>query len=558
MLLASALLRLWNLGSGDTLSDEVLYSFRAIGMLDFDEAADQTTPLEWFDPHIPAWTVYSFHDHPPLAFAVQHVFMRIFGETTFAFRLPSALLGIASVYLLYLIGSLLYNERVGLLAAGIFGLTVQHIAISRLGLQEAYVLFFLLLATYFFLKAETEKKYYIWLGIAGGLGLLTKYTTGIFIPIFITYALFYRQKDVFSRHVWIGAFLILLICSPVLYYNFKLYQTVGHFDFQLSFIFGQNPDIWGIQPGKEEFPTFTSRLTAFLPNLIKFNSWMFVLLFGINIIALIFSIAKRGRETLRDHALLLIIFLWLAAFIIGVIGPSMRFLSMLTPFMTLGISYTFVQFSVNFRKPSFRKFPKYITCILIVFETLYSLNSQLLAYPMGQELWAWSGVRDENYNWGYQELDTWIREQTDNRMPALAFEPKYHFIGEIHKKALAQAERDGKKPLATLFVYDKNIHSIPQLWILDRLQIYHAWPIITADTYVQFLKEKGQDYFAKSGFTEVYYIFPTENVPWKKQQYLTNIGAKLEHALTESGHKPYRILRNKRNDETFRIYRSSS
>src|SRR3989338_9413348 len=105
ILVIAAILRLWNLEIGDTLSDEVLYSFRAIGMLDFDEAADQTTPLEWFDPSIPSWTKFSFHDHPPLVFAVQHLFMRVLGETPFAFRLPSALLGIASVYLLYLMGS---------------------------------------------------------------------------------------------------------------------------------------------------------------------------------------------------------------------------------------------------------------------------------------------------------------------------------------------------------------------------------------------------------------------------------------------------------------------
>ena len=164
-------------------------------------------------------------------------------------------------------------------------------------------------------------------------------------------------------------------------------------------------------------------------------------------------------------------------------------------------------------------------------------------------------MRYENYNWGYEELDTWIREQTNNRMPALAFEPKYHFVEKIHKEALAEAERAGKKPLTALFVYDKNINSIAQLWTLERLQLYHAWPIITIDTYVSFLGQKGNDYFQKSGFTEIYYIFPTEHVPWKKQKYLTNLGTKLEQALTKSGLQPYTELKNKRGDTAFRIYR---
>ena len=168
----------------------------------------------------------------------------------------------------------------------------------------------------------------------------------------------------------------------------------------------------------------------------------------------------------------------------------------------------------------------------------------------------WSRVHYQNYNRGYGELDLWMREQTNDRMPALAFEPRYHFIEAIHKQSLTDDERAGKKPLPTLFVYDKNINSIAQLWILDRLQIYHAWPIITADTYIKFFNEKGADYFKRAGFKEIYYIFPTKNAPsWKKPQYLTNTGMKLEQALTENKLMPYTILENKRSEPVFRIYK---
>src|SRR3989344_8692064 len=94
ILAISALLGLYGLSRGDTVNDEVFMSFRGIGMLDFDEAAHQTTPLEWNDPNIPWWTNLSFHDHPILVPLTQHFSMKIFGENNFAFRLPSALLGI--------------------------------------------------------------------------------------------------------------------------------------------------------------------------------------------------------------------------------------------------------------------------------------------------------------------------------------------------------------------------------------------------------------------------------------------------------------------------------
>ena len=148
ILIVAGIMRLWALGQGDPMGDEVLYAFRAVGMLDFDEANEQPTPLEWFDPlvhssgrvpevyaigtGVPWWTKLSFHDHPPLVFLIQHVFMRIFGESAFVFRLPSALLGIVSVYLLFLIGKTLFSEKVGLLAAALSAVNTHHLFISRL------------------------------------------------------------------------------------------------------------------------------------------------------------------------------------------------------------------------------------------------------------------------------------------------------------------------------------------------------------------------------------------------------------------------------------------
>jgi hypothetical protein len=536
----AACIRLFSIHAGDTLTDEVLISFRAIGMLDFDEAAEQTTPLEWWDPAIPSWTNLSFHDHPPLPFAVQFLFMKLFGETPFAFRLPSALLGILSVYLLYRIGRTLYSEETGLIAAALFAVTANAVVISRLGLQEAYVIFFLLLSAYLFLEAKERKKYYYWLGIALGFALLTKYTTGVLIPVFLTYLLLYRRADCKLKQVWLSAVIAIFIFSPVIIYNIQLYRAAGHFDFQLSYIAGQNPEVWNVAPGKEEFPSLTSRIVAFIPNIIQFNSWIF---FGMFAAAFLFML--RG---IKNHALILLIIFWISILVIGFIGPALRFLAMLTPFMALAIASIIptIRLSDNIRNR--------VIIVILLAEIMYTGNTQLLTYPKGPELWAWSSVRYENYNWGYHELDMWMREKTDGKMPALAFEPKYHFIEEIHKTALAKAERAGKKPYPALFVYDKNIQSIAQLWILDRLQIYHAWPIIAADTYIEFLQNKGSLYFSQAGFTEIYYIFPTDKVPWKKT-HLTDTGIKLEESLTKRGLTPYTILENKRGDKTFRIYR---
>src|SRR3989344_7982694 len=170
ILIIAAVLRFYGLGRGDTVNDEVFYAFRAIGLMDFDKAPDQTTPLEWFDGHIPQWTNLSFHDHPPLVFWVQHFFMGVFGESAWAFRLPSAILAVVAVWLVYLIGGILFSETAGLVAAAFFAVTLNNVYISRTGMQEPYVIFFMLLASYWFLRALKEPRYLFCTGAAIGLG----------------------------------------------------------------------------------------------------------------------------------------------------------------------------------------------------------------------------------------------------------------------------------------------------------------------------------------------------------------------------------------------------
>src|SRR3989344_3207605 len=596
ILITAAILRFWNLGYGDvTGSDEVLYAFRAVRMLDFDNAEHQTTPLEWFDARInadsnadlreraiPGWTKLSFHDHPPLVFLIQHVFIRIFGENNFAFRLSSALLGIASVYLIYLIGSVLFSRNAGLFSAALLGVTVNHVFISRIGIQEPYVIFFILLAIYFFLRAFQKDTYFLWMGAAVGLGLLTKYTVFIVVPIFFAYLLFFKRQYLGNKKLWLGVLLAVILFSPVLAYNFKLYQAVGHFDFQISYILGQKPEVWKDAPGKEEIGALADRLRDFIPNLLATNSWLFLGFFGFAAAVFLVSLKPGSRNSiisgsrssardnrpaavefsppgifssdgsrnnrvfttwiknslkiLKNHAFLLLIFSFLIL-LLFLIGPTFRFLTMLTPFLALGIAAVFS----NIR---WRPFYVALTAVLI-FEIGYSVNSQILSYPKGPEFWSFSKVRFENYNWGYNELDRFLQKELAGKYPALNFRLQYQFLEDIKNESIKKDQARGDQPYPALIVYDSNIQQAAQLWLLDRLQIYHGWPIIKAQDYFSLPQKQDLNY---------YFIFPTDKIPLKKPERLTAFGANLETELLYRGLVP-EVIFNKRGDQVFRIYR---
>ncbi|MBI2507060.1 MAG: glycosyltransferase family 39 protein, partial [Candidatus Niyogibacteria bacterium] len=355
----------------------------------------------------------------------------------FALRFPSAVLGILSVYLLYLIGRRLYSARAGLVAAALMAVTLNSVYISRTGLQEAFVIFFLLLASYFFLRSLDEENYLIWLGAALGLGFLTKYNVFVLVPIFTTYLLFFRRDYFLNKKLWLGGALAAIIFSPVIIYNIKLYQTVGHFDFQFSYIFGQNPEVWKIAPGKE-IGGLTDRLKNFVPRLISTNSWLFLGIFAAAAFAALIAAIKKQKEFLKKHAFLLTAFIYLFLLLMA-IGPSYRFLTMLTPFMALTAGvffYNFYQFLQKGRRPAAMLFGAFL-----VFEIFYTANNQIAYYPAGNIPWTSSKVRFENYNWGNNALGDFFNEELKNKMPAIRFDARYKFIEKAQDKSLELAHK---------------------------------------------------------------------------------------------------------------------
>ncbi len=362
ILLISATLSLYGLSRGDTVNDEVFMSFRGIGMMDFNEAAAQTTPLEWNDPNIPWWTNLSFHDHPILVPLAEHFSMKIFGENNFAFRLPSALLGIASVYLIYLIAIQLYSANIGLLAAALYGITLNHIYISRTGMQEAYVIFFLLLGSHFFLKSLKNPKYLLWAAFAAGLGAEAKYNALILISIFLTYLLIFRREYFKNKYFWLGIAAFIALFSPSIIYNIKLYQTTGHFDFQFSYIFGQRPEIWKVASGKE-IGGLSERIKNFIPRMAATNSWIFLIFVAISATAFITALLKNFKTALQNNKFLLLVIGYLLLLLL-LIGPSYRFLTILTPFLALAMAVFLIRISKHLNN----KFALIAIVLVLLFE----------------------------------------------------------------------------------------------------------------------------------------------------------------------------------------------
>ena len=98
-----------------------------------------------------------------------------------ALRLPNAIVGTATTAVLFLLAQALFDTTVGLWAAAIWALDVNAAAINRIGKEDTFMLFFLLLAAYLYERAKTapadsrRDRWFNWSGASFGLMLASKY-----------------------------------------------------------------------------------------------------------------------------------------------------------------------------------------------------------------------------------------------------------------------------------------------------------------------------------------------------------------------------------------------
>jgi mannosyltransferase len=93
-----------------------------------DEAAS------WNMARHPFWTMLqeqTADNNPPLFDIVMYVMIRLFGDSETILRLPSVVLGVANVYLLYRLGAVLWDRLTGVFAAALLAFSGFHIWYSQ-------------------------------------------------------------------------------------------------------------------------------------------------------------------------------------------------------------------------------------------------------------------------------------------------------------------------------------------------------------------------------------------------------------------------------------------
>lgn len=216
------------------------------------------------DEHSIAWPLVfrSFDDYKlPVYFYLVLPFVKFLGLTVTAVRLPSALLGIASVLLVYLIIKLLFppviarserdvaiSRHLPLLSALFLALSPWHLQFSRGGWEVNAATFFILLSLIFLLKSFEKISYLFLFGIFTALSLYTYHSARVIAPVlFIAVSAIYFaeiKKLFFKKNLKTTLMALILSLILILPIISQLLSKEGQSRFSGVSIFADSGPDW--------------------------------------------------------------------------------------------------------------------------------------------------------------------------------------------------------------------------------------------------------------------------------------------------------------------------
>lgn len=304
--------------------------------------------------------------------------------------LLTALLGVITVYLVYLVGKELFSDRVGMITSILYAASPLAIAYSRMPYHTSPIplfsaLFILCLAKWVKGNVRMFPVLILLLGILYNLELATVLFVFILI-LFLIYGIIKKTAwaNVFTKRILVYSLLgFFLSMLPILIYDFQngFPQTIkfaAWMGYQMIKLFGINLKE---SPAPESFQEvfsfflFQYRRLVFLPSYL-----VSLILLGLSFaggIAIYIQRIKQRKETLNYAVLFLSLFILLAGFFFAR-TRSEAYLHMIFPFLILILALNLERFyTKNFLKPIIIGF----LLLTVAGNTFYLINKSYFIDP---------------------------------------------------------------------------------------------------------------------------------------------------------------------------------
>ncbi len=211
--LVALIFRIWHLQSPKGfVFDEVYYAQNANALLHHGVELDPKT------------SAAQFIVHPPVGKWMIAAGIKLFGYHEFGWRISAALVGTASIIMIFYVSKRLFNNYFLALGAEILmSADGLHLVMSRTALLDIFLMFFTLLGFLFILRGQHYAA-----GISLGLAAATKWSGVYYLVAYLAFTLYveYRQnralelehpiKQVVRQKLWLRALQYIVI--PIVVY----------------------------------------------------------------------------------------------------------------------------------------------------------------------------------------------------------------------------------------------------------------------------------------------------------------------------------------------------
>lgn len=189
-------------------------------LIDYDEATYAKVVIDTLDSG-DLLTLKRFNEpwfeKPPLYFWMSMVSVKIFGEKDIAFRIPSVIMSIVLLWLVFLIVKLLTkNDVIAILAVLILLFSPSFFIYAREARLDSGVIMAMLMAFYSIIRGWSDKRYLAIVAPAIAVGFLFKsVTVFLILPVIIIFSFVYKEWSwLKSRYLWWGVAASILIAVP--------------------------------------------------------------------------------------------------------------------------------------------------------------------------------------------------------------------------------------------------------------------------------------------------------------------------------------------------------
>lgn len=377
VLIVAGVLRLYHL---DQNPPAPYWEEAAIG---YDAYSIAKTGRDFHGNFLPLLAFPSFGDFKPSGYFYATVpFVKVMGLNVLAVRLPSAIAGIISVGVMYLIGKTLFNKRVGLIASTLFAISPWSLQFSRGGWEVNLALMLLIIGSWLLIISR-KKHWFLPLSVIFfGLSMYTYHAARLFAPLFggmggiVLIATWVKAKQLTKQNMlWAGiALLISLTMVLPLALNLKSSTVSSRFD-ETSIFSDPNPVLKSNKQIQQHGNTRLSRLVynrywyygenvlkAFISHFspqflfvrgdgnLRHGTVVFGLLYPVDAIFILLAIGVMIRK--KDKRLLMLfaslVFAGLSPSLVTPTPHALRFLFAL-PAFTLLIAFGITEFTRHCR-----------------------------------------------------------------------------------------------------------------------------------------------------------------------------------------------------------------